>query len=129
MKDLSGKISIKDITFTATKAPLCNNSSLSANTITFGSSVTVRCAASGGRSPYKFAIHYKKAGSETWTLARDYSTTDRFTLTPKTAASYTVRVRAKDAEGKTAEKLKPFVAGAAIADAKLVRNASEIDVL
>ncbi|MBQ3666218.1 MAG: flavodoxin [Lachnospiraceae bacterium] len=31
--------------------------------------------------------------------------------------------------GKTAEKLKPFVAGAAIADAKLVRNASEIDVL
>ena len=105
-KDLSGKTAVKDLTFTTINAalPLTNKSSLSSAGITLGSSVTVKCAATGGTSPYKYAIYYKKVSSETWTQARGYSTTASYPFTPKAATSYTIRVRVKDSTGKIVSK-------------------------
>ena len=104
VKDSTGAMANKDFDVTVSGTPLSNKSTLSATSITAGKSVTVTGAASGGTSPYKFALYYKKSSASYYTTARDYSTTKAMTLTLKEAGTYNLRTRVKDNNGTMSTK-------------------------
>lgn len=106
-KDASGKIVNKDIRLNVAKT-LANTSSLSAEQIFLGNSVTVSCASVGGSGTVKYAVYYKQNTQTTWTKVTDYSTTVTASVKPKAATSYTIRVKAKDASGKIVNKDLPL---------------------
>ena len=101
VKDSAGATEAKEFTVTATSTTtaLTNKSTLSATSITLGKSVTVTGAASGGTSPYYYAVYYKKSASTSYTTAQAYSTTKTVTITPGAATTYDVRVKVKDKAG------------------------------
>jgi|GEM_PF-61500 len=106
VKDSKGAVVNKDFVVTVKKAStaLTNTSSLGATSITLGSSVTVNCTASGGTSPYQFAVYYKKATSDSFSTAQAYSTNKTVKLTPAAAVKYTIRVKVKDSVGTVVSK-------------------------
>lgn len=95
--------------------PLNNTYSLSADSILFGNSVTVKCSADGGEAPYTYAVYYRKAGITKWTIAQGYKTNAAVKITPKAAVKYEVRVAVKDSDGNIDRKdmqitvVQPFV--------------------
>ncbi len=103
IKDKSGKVVYKDFTVTVTK-PLTNASTLSASTLKLGGSLTMTGSASGGTSPYQYALYYKKNGASTFTMYKDFSTTSRITFKPTSAAAYILRTKVKDKTGKVIYK-------------------------
>lgn len=106
VKDSAGKIVTKDLTLSVTKADaaLTNKFTVSSTSITLGSSVTVTASATGGTSPYQYAVYYKKATSSTYTTAQGYKTTKTVTVTPATATTYDIRTKVKDSAGKIVTK-------------------------
>ncbi len=104
VKDSAGTVKTKDFTVTVNPGVLTNKSTISATTVTVGKSLTVTGAATGGTTPYKYAVYYKKTSASNYTLVRDYSTTKTITVTPKTATTYNVRVKVKDAAGTVVNK-------------------------
>ena len=103
VKDSTGKIEKKYFTITVTK-PLENKSAVSAETVRLGESVTVTGKASGGTSPYLYAVYYKKATSKTWSTAQSYNKNTVVKLTPKAAVKYDICVKVKDSTGKIEKK-------------------------
>ena len=91
-----------DIPFT--DVSLINNSSLSAETIVFGSTVTVNCAAVYGKEPYKYTVYAKKSTSSSWTAVQKASDNKTMSYKPKAAGTYDIRVKIEDANGKTVRK-------------------------
>ena len=94
----------ENIPFKAITFPVTNKSSLSADSVILGKSITVNCAAKEGTAPYTYAVYYRKAGTEKWTAAQGYKENAQVKITPKAAADYEIRVFVKDASGKTARK-------------------------
>lgn len=95
VKDAGGSVVNKDFTLTVVTA-LKNNSTLSSTSISFGSQIITKCAASGGEGTYQYAVFYKKNGTSTWTCAQSYSSSANVLITPKSATTYNVRVKVKD---------------------------------
>ena len=85
--------------------PLTNNLTLSASSIMEGKSVTVKCAAVGGSSPYKYSVLYRKTGTAKWKTAQAFGTGDSIRLTFNKAGEYEIKVKTKDAKGKTVSSL------------------------
>ncbi len=104
IKDSSGKVATKDFTVKVTPAPLVNNSKAAASAITLGKTVKITFAASGGTTPYKYALFFKKAGQSTFTQYRGYSTTATASFKPQSATTYTLRTKVKDNDGKVTNK-------------------------
>ena len=102
-KDGSGTVKSKDLTLKVTAA-LTNTSKVSASSVSVGGTVTVTCASTGGTGTKKYRVAYKRAGSDTWTTAQDYSTTTSVKITPKHSDTYTIRVKVKDGSGKIVSK-------------------------
>ena len=103
VKDASSKTVTKTMEVKSTKAALANKSTVSATSVTMGTKVTIKGAASGGTSPYKYAYYYKKSTSSGWTTIKDFSTTTSVTFTPGAVATYNVKVIVKDSKNATAE--------------------------
>ena len=107
VKDSAGSIVAKTFTVKATAAStaaLANSSTISATSVALGKSVTVTGAATGGTSPYKYHVSYKKSSSDTYSVVQDYSTNKSVTIKPSTKTTYNVRVRVKDSTGTVAAK-------------------------
>ncbi len=104
VKDDNGSIASKDFTVNVTGSKLTNKSSLSASTITLGQSVTVKAAASGGTSPYQYAVFYKKSGETDWACAQSYGTSAKVTIKPGKATVYNIRIKVKDSNHIIASK-------------------------
>ncbi len=103
VKDAKGTVAYKDFTVKVTKK-LANTSKLSATTLTLGNSLTMTGSATGGTSPYKYALSFRKYGTSTFTKYKDYSTTKTITFKPLTATTYVLRTKVKDAKGAVATK-------------------------
>ena len=86
------------------KELLSNESTLSADSVVLGESVTVNCKASGGETDYSYAVFYRKAGTTKWMTAQGYKTNATVKITPETAVNYEIRVAVKDASGKIERK-------------------------
>ena len=109
VKDAKGTAASKSFTIKCTKAAstttaLANNSFLSATSIKLGNKVTVTGKPSGGTSPYKYAVSYKKASSDSFTTVQNYSTNRIVEIKPSTATKYVIRVKIKDAAGNMKAK-------------------------
>lgn len=98
VKDAMGTVVGRDIDVEVCK-PLVSTSKLSADTILFGSQITVSTEASGGKAPYLYEVKYRKSGTESYTSAQAYSDNNTVTFTPASAASYDILVNTKDALG------------------------------
>ena len=93
-----------NIPFKAVTFPLTNKSTLSADSVVLGKSITVNCATYGGKGTFTYAVYYRKAGTTKWTTAQGYKTNATVTFKPKAAVNYEIRVAVKDASGKIERK-------------------------
>lgn len=84
--------------------PLENNSTVSAEEIVFGDSITVTADAEGGAGGFTYAVYFKKDYSSDWTVKQDFDENTEVTIKPAKATAYSVLVIAKDSRGKTSEK-------------------------
>ena len=108
VKDAKNQVVLKKITVKVTLAALTNTSTLSASSVKLGKSITVDCKASGGKSPYQYAVAVKKASSENYVSVTGYTKTTAVTYKPAAATEYIVRVKVKDASGNISSKLLNF---------------------
>lgn len=92
-------------TITVTAAgTLTSNASISSSKITLGSSVTLKGAAVGGKTPYQYAYYYKKSSASAYTRLKEYSTTTSYVLKPTAAGTYDVLIKVKDSDGTVSSK-------------------------
>ena len=103
VKDAGGTVEKKFFKITVTK-PLTNDSTISATSIKRGSTVTVKCAASGGAGSYTYAVLYKKKSDTNWTVSQNYSTNTSVSVKPYLATDYEICVKIKDKDGTIAKK-------------------------
>ena len=100
VKDSSGTIVKKFFVVNVTEEKkLTINSTISATSITNGQTLTVNCAASGGKAPYTYAVFYKKTTDTKWTTKQNFASNDTVSIKPAAAATYDVCAKVKDAEG------------------------------
>ncbi|MGN0537992.1 MAG: hypothetical protein ACI4M3_08460, partial [Acutalibacteraceae bacterium] len=106
VKDAKDTVVTKSFTLTvkAASTALTNSSTISATSITKGQSVTMTGKASGGTSPYQYAMVVKHSTADSWTLLKDYNTTATKTWTPAKTGTYTVQIKVKDASGTVVVK-------------------------
>lgn len=111
-------------TITVKDASFLNNSTISAETITLGKTITVNCAASGGKSSYQYAVYYKTTAATSWTCVQDYGTNTSVSIKPTKVNSYDVCVRAKDADGKISKKFFNLDVKKALSNSSVISSTS-----
>ena len=97
VRDAKGAEHKKYFTLEAANKPLTGESYLSSSKISRGSSIQLTGAASGGTAPYQYAFFYKKAADTAWTCRKGFSSTDTVSITPDSAGTYDVCIKALDA--------------------------------
>ena len=102
------------ITVTAS-GTLTSNASVSSSELKLGSSVTLKGAAVGGKTPYQYAYYYKKASASAYTRIKDYSTTASVTYQPTAAGTYTLLIKVKDSAGTIISKTFPLTVTSSVA--------------
>ena len=122
VKDGNGTVTQKTFTFTATAA-LANNSSINANKLPAGNKVIVTAAASGGTSPYTYAMYYKRTENSKWNvLGTEYGTATSGTFTPVSSGSFDIKVKVKDKNDTIAEKSFVFTAAEPLVNSSTVNT-------
>lgn len=102
VKDGNGSVADKIINVNVYEK-LVNKSTISANEINLGSTVTFNGAAEGGSGEYRYAYYYKQGDSDKWVTKQDYTPNATASLKPQFAKGYDMRVTVKDVKtGKTA---------------------------
>ena len=107
VKDSRGVIVSKTFTVIV-KAPIVNNSTISAERITVGDTVTLTAEGTGGLAPYTYSYYVKKSSSTKWTkITAESDTAISAAYKPTAATVYDFRVDITDADGLV--KSKGFV--------------------
>ena len=104
VKDASGTIEKKYLTVNVKDNSLKNTSSLSTTTVKQGDKVIARCSATGGKSPYTYAVYVKKTTDSTWTTKQSFKENATVTFTTMKVAQYQVCIKVKDANGTVVKK-------------------------
>ena len=99
IKDSNGTIAKQYLKLTVKANALVSRSSLSATSVNVGSSVAVKCSATGGTAPYQYAIFYKKVESSNWNIAQNFGTNANVTIKPTTNGTYDICAKVKDSKG------------------------------
>lgn len=89
-----------NIPFSTKKAPAVSLSTLSAKSVLYGESVTLKASAINGTAPYQYSVYYRSADSQSWIRASSFSSNTSITFTPKSVGKTIVRLKIKDAAGK-----------------------------
>ncbi|MGN0470621.1 MAG: hypothetical protein ACI4GV_06875, partial [Acutalibacteraceae bacterium] len=113
VKDSTGTEVKKFFTLTVNEAPLANNSTISATTITKGKSVTLKAIAAGGTAPYQYSFTAKHSTASSWTTLKSYNTTSTKTWTPSLTGTYEVCAKVKDSKGTEVKKFFTLTVNAA----------------
>ena len=74
-------------------------STLSADKVSVGETVTINAAVKGGIGSYTYGVYYKQTSQSKWTTAQDFSSNAVITFKPTTATTYDVCIKIKDEEG------------------------------
>ncbi len=82
---------------------LTSTSSLSADTMKAGGTVTVKGSAVGGTTPYQFAFYSKAPGDSAYTTLKDFSTTASYSYSSTAVGTHRLLVKVKDQKGATAQ--------------------------
>ena len=103
VKDSAGTVEKKYFTVTVTNTVLTNTSKLSATSVTLGNSVTVTASATGGTTPYQYAVYYKSTAASTWNTKQDFSSNSVTSIKFAAKGTYDVCVKVKDGKGTVAK--------------------------
>ena len=103
VKDSAGKVSSKVFTLNVVR-PLALTSKTSASSILKGGSAKITMSGSGGAGGYTYAVLCKKSGASSWTILRNYSTSNTYVFKPSAAGSYVIATKVKDKSGKVVRK-------------------------
>ena len=127
--DSAGKTSTKYFTVKVSSAatPLANASTISATSITKGSSIKLTAKATGGTAPYKYKYFCKPSTDLNWTALTGTTTATSYTHKPARAITYQYAVKVADSAGKTSTKyftVKVSEASAALANASTISATS-----
>ena len=90
--------------FVMEKAQLENKSTISAETIKLGETVTANAKATGGTGEYLYQVVYKQTTQSKWTTAQSYKANSTVTFKPANAATYDVCVKVKDSNNTEIKK-------------------------
>ena len=104
VKDSTGTIEKKFFTVKVANAALTNNSTISATSIKLGETVTLTGKATGGTSPYTYAMLYKKKTDTKWTTKQNFSENTTVSIKPANATDYDVCIKVKDTTGTVEKK-------------------------
>ena len=102
-KDSDGNIDKKRFTLTVQSA-LVNTSTVSAETIKLGETVTINASADKGSGGYQYEVYYKKSADTKWVTKQKFSTNNIITFKPAGAGDYDLSVKAKDSSGFIVKK-------------------------
>ena len=83
---------------------LSNNSTLSAETIKLGETITATAKATGGTGEYLYQVVYKQTTQSKWTAAQSYKANATVTFKPANAVTYDVCVKVKDSNNTEVKK-------------------------
>ena len=103
VKDEAGTISNKYFKVTV-NGKLSNTSTISAETISKGDTVTLNGSATGGVGNYTYAVLYKKKSEQKWTVRQDYNENAEIIVRPYTNTDYDICIKVKDEMGTIAKK-------------------------
>ena len=95
-KDSTGKVA-KMYIDVFVKAAFENTSTISAETIKKGNTVTVNCS-TNTNAPTAYAVYYKKNTDAKWTARQNFDENSEVVIKPLKAADYTICVKAKSLE-------------------------------
>ncbi len=101
---ITSELTISVTTKKITTTSLENNSSLSAESIMLGETVTAQAKATGGTGTYTYAVFYKKSSSTKWTTVQNYNSNTTVSIKPAVATSYDVCIKVKDSKGTIEKK-------------------------
>ena len=115
VKDSAGNTDEAVFTVVVTEAekPLKNTSKVSATSVNVDDTVKITGAAEGGKAPYTFSYYFKRTANTAWKAIKENTTSTSANLKATAAASYDIKVVAKDSSGKTDEAVFTVVAKAA----------------
>ncbi len=107
VKDAKGTVKSKTFTIKvsassggSTGGALTGKSTVSSTSVSKGTKVTLKGAATGGTSPYLYAYYFKKSNSTTWVaIGNEYTTNTSAYFTPGTATTYNVLIKVMDNNG------------------------------
>lgn len=103
VKDANGSSASKFTTITVSPA-LVNTSKVSTTSMKVNSKVTVNANSTGGSGNTTYLIQYKTSTASKWTTYQNYSTNKKVSLKLGQVATYSIKVTAKDSNGKTTAK-------------------------
>ena len=103
-----------------------NISTVSANEITLGQTVTVNAKAVQGTGDCTYAVQYRKKYDTKWTTKQNYSTNDTITIKPEKATYYEICVKTKDSTGKILKKFFEIKVNTKLANTSTI-SATTID--
>lgn len=95
--DSRGVVVNKTFSISVTKPE--KTSRLVCEEIAFGSNIEVLCSVEGGAVPYQYAVMYKKASSDKWSVKQNYSDNNTVLIKPASKTKYDVCVKVKDRNG------------------------------
>ena len=104
VKDSDGTEVKKFFTVMVKNAELKNTSTISAETINLGETVTTNAKATGGTAPYQYNVLYKQTAQTKWTTVQAYKENATVTFKPGKATAYDVCVKVKDSTGTEVKK-------------------------
>ncbi len=85
------------------KAAFENTSTISAETIKKGDTVTVNCSTNTD-APTAYAVYYKKNADAKWTTKQNFDENSEVVIKPLKATDYTICVKAKTLDDGTISK-------------------------
>lgn len=97
VRDGTGTVKRKAMTFEVLSKSLVNLSTISSNKIFTGSSVKLSGAAQGGQAPYRYAVYYKNVFDNKWKTAQGFDSNSIINLNFNAEGMYDVCIKVKDA--------------------------------
>ncbi len=104
VKDAKGTVVNRSFTVQVNQ-PLENTSTVSKTVIIKGDSVQVAACALGGVGEVQFAILYKKAASQNYSVISDFGQAAEASIKPSLTGEYQIAVKAKDSRGTVETKV------------------------
>ena len=103
VKDSTGKIVKKFFDLTVTDK-LQNTSTVSADTVKYGSQFKINASATGGEGGYTYSVFYKKQKETEWTVEQGYTGDTIIYMTLPEKGDYNICVKVKDKAGNISNK-------------------------
>ena len=103
IKDDEGTVVSKILTVKM-KLPIVNNSTVSAEKITYGDKLTLTASATGGTGTYTYEYLAKKSTATKYSTLKAYSTTTSYNYKPSAAGTFNIQINVKDSDGTITTK-------------------------